>query len=237
MIIAGPCLWNIGDDAAIKLTADNLKGTADYFRVKLWGGGTTPEKYFPGIGNSDDHLKAFKLTADLGNVITEVQTPEHIASALFGLSGVWIGARNCHNYGLIEKVFMAANRLQFVGFKRGPGVTIAETIDLYRLYTERGKVQPWIIERGINTIDRGTAGRWSPDLKIAYYLKHERPEIFDRLVIDCSHSAGEKRFVFDVYHAFKAIGCKNFMFECLDGDSKTDRDHMMTTSELKEGLK
>jgi hypothetical protein len=52
MIIAGPCLYaDFTDRERVLDTAKALKGTVDFFRCKLWGGGTTPEKYQAGFGN------------------------------------------------------------------------------------------------------------------------------------------------------------------------------------------
>ena len=162
--------------------------------------------------------------------ITEVQTPKQ-SNLLIGNHGVWIGARNSANYGIYEEA--ALDRFDFVGIKRGPGMTIDEISSLHELSRIRYGFTPYIIERGINTIDRNDDARWSPDLRIAYTLKHRDEKIFDRLVVDCSHSGGRKEYTKDIYKAFKAIGVKHFMFEVYDGKSKTDKNHVLSVEEFK----
>jgi 3-deoxy-D-arabino-heptulosonate 7-phosphate (DAHP) synthase len=62
----------------------------------------------------------------------------------------------------------------------------------------------------------------------------ERPDIFDKLVVDLAHGTGNKKWILDHYLAFKAIDVKHFMFECtLDGKSKTDQNQMLSVSALK----
>ena len=90
------------------------------------------------------------------------------------------------------------------------------------------------IERGVNTPDKGEYGRWAPDLKIAYVTKEYYPDIFKRLVIDCSHSGSRKEFTKDIYKAFKAIGVEHFMFEVYNEVSKTDTKQVLSIDEFKE---
>jgi len=245
LIIAGPCTFNTGDEKAIKLTANNLRGVIDIFRVKLWAGGTAPDRWFPGIGESEPH-SAGQFLMNLGlPIATEVQTPGQIAHcADWYFDTVWIGARNSQNYGLLQELFNEAYKqntnsnhtFKNVMLKRGAGMTIDETINLYGIMHQLGGIQPYIIERGITSLDRSYGGRWTADLKIAYVFKHDYPHLFDKLVVDCSHSVGEKKYVEDVYTAFKSIGVKNFMFEVFDGTSKTDVNQILTSDELKKIL-
>ena len=124
-----------------------------------------------------------------------------------------------------------------VFLKRGFGMTVDETIGIYDIMKKRHNKDCYIIDRGINTFDRLDDSRWSPDLKGAIRLKKERPDIFERLVIDCSHSTGRKELIADVYKAFKAIGVKHFHFECTsDGKSRTDKRHMISVKKLKKIL-
>ncbi len=229
MYIAGNCLMNPGEEDHVFNTAKELKGFIDIFRVKLWGGGTKLDRYYPGIG--EDGIKTlYRINKELHiPVITEVHTPQQV-KLCSGLVGVWIGARNSMNYSLLESSKIMRN----VFIKRMPNMTIAQVIDMYNIMLNKHGVVPWMIERGIDTNDKDY-GRWTPDIKIAMVLKRHFPEMFSRFVVDCSHSAGQKDFVKDVYKAFRAIGVRNFMFECTyNGISKTDQTHMLSVSEFKE---
>ena len=106
-------------------------------------------------------------------------------------------------------------------------------IDIYDLSARRNDKQVYFIDRGILTFDTTPANRYDMSMKCALTLKHDRPDIFRQLIIDCSHGVSDHRQVFDVYKAFTAIGCNHFMFECTtSGDSLTDSKHMIKSLAL-----
>lgn len=230
MIFAGPCSYiDSSDEDDILKTANALRGHVDYFRVKIYLGGTRPDKYFEGIGYAGISLLNF-IDKNILPVGVEIQTEGQAAECMDKLSFLWVGARNSQNYGLLRSLSCYQKPLML---KRGPGITIDETIGLYDIMKTIHRKEIYIIERGINTFDRLDDSRWSPDLKGAIRIKNERDDIFKRLIIDCSHSVGRKEYVQDTYKAFKAIGCEHFMFECTySGKSRTDSRHMLSTDEL-----
>jgi len=233
MIIAGNCSFVKEEDVTeILETAYHLRDIVDYYRCKLWLGGTTPEKYVPGVKSKGWPVleKINKITPTM----TEVQSEKHIHRCK-NLKAIWIGARNSQNYKLLEQASEFKGEL-FI--KRGFGMTTDETIGLYDIMKNINNKKVYIIDRGINIFDRRTDSRWMPDVRNAIILKKHRPDIFDRLVIDCSHSAGNSLYIEDVYKAFKALGCKHFMFECsYTGFTRTDKDQNITVDELKAILK
>ncbi len=242
MIIAGNCLLTSDTKREITQvinTAKELKklGLADFFRCKIWGGGTSPERYYQGIG--DKGIEILKYIRD--NILiptgTEIQIPEHLLKAS-GLSFIWVGARNCQNYALLESLKWYEGVIMI---KRGFGITVKEIIGLYSIMREIIRIKEdflYLIERGINTFDRQEDSRWAPDLKGVIQIKKERPDVFDKLIIDCSHSVGKKEYIKEIYEAFKSIGCKHFMFECsIDGKSLTDTRQMLSVKELHRIIK
>jgi len=236
LIIAGPCLINNTVDAerAVALVFQLVeRELCDKFRVKIFGGGTSVEKYKSGIGT-----EGFKVLSEINKILpcgTEIQTDGQYYNAKGKLSWLWVGARNSQNYGLL------ATLRDFDGdimLKRGPGQTIQELIGIYDIMSTLIGKKIYVIERGINTFDRLNDSRWMPDIKGALIIKNEYPSIWDRYIIDCSHSVGRKEYVADIYKAFKEIGCKHFMFECtIDGYSETDQRHMLSVDELAGILK
>lgn len=236
MIFAGPCLFtDLTESFEIRDTAGALKDIGiDYFRCKIFGGGTRPERYVRGVGV--DALTLFDIIRNSIkiNVCTEVQTPDQIKNVIGYMDLVWIGARNCQNYGLLEYI-SNIDSLGYIPFaiKRGPAMPIDEVYGIYDIF------QPsYIIERGIITFDPMERSRFAPDLKGVIRIKNERPDIFDKLAVDCSHSVFRKDYVGDVYKAFKAIGVQHFMFECTyTGKSKTDQEHMLSVKELEQIIK
>lgn len=232
MIIAGPCLFkNDEDTKEIYDTAKELVGIADIFRCKIWGGGTQPDKFIKGIG--EEGLKTLDyINHYIMPVMTEIQTPDHIKLCEDYINHIWIGARNSQNYGLL---LFVSNWIGDVFLKRGAGMTIKETIGLSDIMRDIFNKEVYIIERGLITFDRHNISRWAPDLRGVIELKIYRPDIFNKLVIDCSHSVGDKAYIEDCYKAFAAIGCENFMFECTSsGKSETDKWHMLSVKELKD---
>ncbi len=229
MIIAGPCSYvDYSDREEIVKTARVLENTVDWFRCKLWLGGTRPDRYVRGIRSKG--LPTLESINDFLPVMTEIQTEKHINKCK-NLNGIWIGARSAQNYGLLE---IAMDFKGEVFVKRGFGMTTDELIGLYDICKEIHKRKIYIIDRGINTFDRRPDSRWMPDIRNAIELKKKRPDVFDKLVIDCSHSIGKKNYIEDVYKSFYSIGCKHFMFECTySGDSKTDKEQMLSVQELK----
>jgi len=231
MIIAGNCSYiDDSDTNLIFDTAKELLSFTDYFRCKIFLGGTSPSKFKYGIESAG--IKTLKEINKSIPVMTEIQTESHIDMCKDNISSIWVGARNSQNYGLMP---MLAEWKGKVFLKRSPGMTIDEVIGLYDIMDVEYQKEVYIIERGINTFDRLDDSRWSPDLKGVIRLKQERPEIFYNTVIDCSHSVGRKELIEDTYKAFKAIGCEHFMFECTaTGESKTDFNHMLSVRELKD---
>ena len=165
---------------------------------------------------------------------TEIHVPQQIGLCK-GLDYIWIGARNSSNYSLLSHLKWFDG---MVLIKRNPGMTIDELIGIYDICIKQyGLKSVYLIERGINTFDRIPVSRWTPDLKGVIRIKDERPDIFERLIVDVSHSLGQKQWIDDTYKAFKVIGVNHFMFECtMSGKSKTDSGQMLSVAELKKIL-
>jgi 3-deoxy-D-arabino-heptulosonate 7-phosphate (DAHP) synthase len=232
MIIAGPCSFvTLSDKKQIIETANALKKLITHFRVKIYLGGTRADRYYEGVGKKGLHTLSY-IQDNIMPVGTEIQIPQHVAECS-ELNYLWVGARSSRNYALLQSLCTLYKGE--IMLKRGMDMTIQETIDLYDLIVGRYNRYPYIIERGTVNIDRDQESRWSPDLKGVIRIKNERPDIFDRLVIDCSHSVGRKEYVRDTYKAFKAIDCKHYMFEAtIDGKSLTDQRQMLSVKELEE---
>ena len=227
-LFCGPCLFtDMSESQMIIDTAMACKEIGvDVFRCKLWGGGTRPEKYFPGVGE-----KGIKVLADCGMPsATEVHTSNHFYKSFLSVNIPWIGARNSSNYTLRRCL---SNSGRPWALKRGANMSIENLIGAYDV-----DHPTWIIERGVDALYQPDGAPFMPDLKGMIRLKYERPDIFETIVVDCSHSVFIKHCIADTYRAFKAIGVNNFMFECtIDGKSKTDQGHMLSVKELESILK
>ena len=236
MLIAGPCLYcDYSEIDRIMQTAFALQDIGvDMFRCKLDGGGTAPDRYMPGVGlgGLGDLMI---INEHILPACTEVQSKEQIDRCTGNLAAVWVGGRNSQNYALLADLKAFDGR---VFIKRGLSMTIDEVIGLVDIMKQIHGKEVSIIERGISTFDRLPDSRWSPDLKGVIRLSHERPDIFENIIIDCSHSVGRSEYVKKTYQAFKAIGINHFMMECtIDGKSKTDQRQMLSVKELEDIIK
>jgi 3-deoxy-7-phosphoheptulonate synthase len=223
LIIAGPCLYideNFKEE--VWQTALRLKDKVDFFRCKIWGGGTKPEKYFPGVGNKGLELLSY-INTNVMPVMTEVQTPDHVTACRNKIDSIWVGARNSQNYALLENC-STWNGYLFV--KRGFGMTMDELIGVYDIMQKKFSKDIYVVERGINTFDRTPEQRWSIDFRGVLMLKRTRPDIFKQLVVDVSHSSGHYKYIEDIYFIFKNLGVKHFMFEVYNDVTKAVTDKL-----------
>jgi 3-deoxy-7-phosphoheptulonate synthase len=235
VIIAGPCLLN-DNQAEIDNAIDTARqlyaiDPSIYFRCKLWGGGTAPDRYKEGIGFGG--LAIFKDIHKLNkgqSVGTEIQTKMQMENLKLIADYIWIGARNSHNYGLLHQCS------EFVGdifIKRGPGMTIDEVIGLHDICRDIYGYKPIMIERGINTFCRTPEKRWTTDFDGMIRLTHERTDI--QLMLDPSHAGGRKEYILPLVKAACAIGVRNFMLEVYANPelTQTDKTQAISIDEFK----
>jgi 3-deoxy-D-arabino-heptulosonate 7-phosphate (DAHP) synthase len=233
MIIAGPCLLN-NNQSEIENTIETARQLYAIdpeirFRCKLWGGGTMPDRYKPGIG----HAELFKwIGAEMPRLEcgTEVQTIEQAAECQDLVNFMWIGARNSQNYGLLSE-FKPFCKGIFI--KRGPGMTIDEMIGIHDICRDIHSYTPTMIERGINTFCRTPEDRYTADFDGMIRVMHERPDI--NLMFDPSHCCGRKEYIFPLVKAACAIGVKNFMLEVYANPTltQTDKAQALSVAEFK----
>lgn len=249
-IYAGPCLLNNRQEEIddIYKTAEALAGIDKdiRFRCKLWGGGTTPEKYKYGIGmaglglfsriKESYGLKSgteIKDSVFLG--VDEKEYGQKEGKKILPVDFIWIAARSSQNYELLaitgDYVGMTGNE---VLIKRHPGMTVDEIIGIHDICEKIHGYKPMLVERGINTFCRTDKQRWVPDYQGMLRILQERPDI--ELCFDASHSCGVKSHIFPMVKAAYALGVRNFMLECMNdpGLSQTDQAQILSIDEFKE---
>lgn len=225
MIIAGPCLINDNPqeiDNAYK-TAEELRkiDPAIMFRAKLWGGGLTPEIYFPGIGEKGlDVLREIKSLVGL-QVGTEVQCESRL-NKLADMDFIWTAARAMQSYGFLEAVGKASATFKQVLVKRHYAATTKETWGIHDICEKRYGFKPVIIERGVVTTDIEGWEKWIPDFRFMAATLRERPDI--DLMFDPSHASGNKLNILPFVIAANAIGVKHYMIEVYADASLTQSD-------------
>jgi 3-deoxy-D-arabino-heptulosonate 7-phosphate (DAHP) synthase len=245
MLICGPCLLN-DDPLEMENTIETAKqlhaiDPSIMFRCKVFGGGTIPEKYFKGI-NTEGLYELIKIKETIGLKIgTEIRDTVTInnddcsrrdPAALINdhFNFVWIAARACQNYELLE--YIKDIKLK-IFIKRNPGITIDEVIGIHDICRDIHGYKPIMIERGINTFCRTDKRRWMPDFQGMLRLLTERPDI--ELMFDPSHACGQKEDIFPMVKAAYAIGVKHFMLEVYADPTltKTDKAQALSIDEFR----
>lgn len=237
MIIAGPCLLN-DNQAEIYNCIETAKQLYAIdkdilFRCKLWGGGTTPDKYKPGIEEKGiDVFRKAKKDCEALSCGIEIKDSE-LNGHIYEFDFVWVAARSCQNYFLLESLKKyAANTKIFI--KRHPGITVDEIIGIHDICRDIHGYKPVIIERGINTFCRTDKRRWMPDFQGMLRILTERPDI--ELMFDPSHACFVKEDIFPMVRAACALGVKHFMMEVYaDSEiTQTDKAHALSVKEFED---
>lgn len=236
MIIAGPCLINDDQreiDNAYKTAGELAKIDPDIcFRAKIWGGGLTPEIYYPGIG-----LKGISILHNIqkGGMLTgtEIQCDSRLPLVVHAVDFVWIAARAMQSYGLLQSVGNYVRELKFIIIKRHFAAAEEETIGVHDICVEKHGYKPLICERGISFLPRKGQNRFIPDFRFMANVLRERPDI--DLMFDPSHASFCRENVLPFVQAAKAIGVKSYMLEVYADTNCTavDKQHALSVEDFK----
>nr|HPN85354.1 3-deoxy-7-phosphoheptulonate synthase [Victivallales bacterium] len=180
-VIAGPCA--VESLEQLSQTAKDISSCG----VKILRGGAykprTSPYDFQGLGEEGvEILKQVKKQTGMP-IITEIVGVTHIEKVASVADCFQIGARNCQNYHLLERVAAVKKP---VLLKRGPASTIEEWLSSAEYLLVNGCPQVILCERGIRTFE--TATRNTLDLGAVAVAKRESHL---PVVVDPSHAAGK----------------------------------------------
>lgn len=241
---AGPCLLNDTPEEIENFykTAEEISKISKNirYRCKMWGGGTTPEKYIDGIGDFGLNLLHSARVINGLNVGTEIKDCGQVSDNQEKLGRftdyVWIAARASQNYELLSNLSWYIKELGWkeVLIKRHPGMTIDEVIGLHDICDKIYGFKPIMVERGINTFCRTNERRWMPDFQGMLRLKQERPDI--AVVFDPSHACGQADDIFPMVKAANELGVDGFMLEVYNNKelTQTDKSQAIDTKEFEK---
>ncbi len=225
MIVAGPCLIN-DDPWEIEnayQTAEELKKIDPeiMFRAKIWGGGLTPEIYFPGIEEKGIHILG-SIKDHIGmSVGTEIQCESRLPKVA-GLDFIWLPARAMQVYGFLQVVGQHAHFFKRVMVKRHYASTMDEAWGIHDICAQRHGFKPVLIERGVTTVDAHGWEKWIPDFRFMAATLRERQDI--DLMFDPSHASGNAANIVPFVIAAAAIGVKHYMIEVYSDPKLTQSD-------------
>jgi 3-deoxy-7-phosphoheptulonate synthase len=201
--MAGPC--SVENAEQIAATA---KFVRDHGAHVLRGGVFKPRTSpyaFQGLG-----WKGLELLVAAGReiglpVVTEVMAVEQTQRMAKDADILQVGARNMQNFDLLREVGKLDRP---VLLKRGLSSTIEEWLAAAEYIVAQGNQQVILCERGIRTFENAT--RNTLDLS-AVAVVRERSHL--PVIVDPSHSTGQRRYVAPMAWAARAAGAHGLLIE------------------------
>ncbi len=213
-VIAGPCA--VESEEHIVTMAKGLKNLgANILRGGAFKPRTSPYS-FQGCGRDGVlYLKEAKKQSGLP-IITEIISHEDISFFEQHVDIIQVGARNMHNYNLLEALGKCNKP---VLLKRGLSATIKEWILAAEYIVAGGNEKVIMCERGIRTFE--TASRNTLDIGAVPILKKETNF---PVIVDPSHAGGHWWMVEALSKAALAVGADGIMVEVHDTPEKALSD-------------
>lgn len=201
--IAGPC--SVESKSQIDVSAKQVKECgAQLLRGGCFKPRTNPYS-FQGLGYEGlDLLEAAGKRYRLP-IVTEVLSPEDVASVARQADILQIGTRNMQNFSLLKTMGKVCRP---VILKRGMMATIDELLNAAEYILAGGNRDVILCERGIRTFE--TATRNTLDLSAVPVLKAltHLP-----IIVDPSHAVGRRDLIAPLAKAAKAVGAHGIMVE------------------------
>jgi 3-deoxy-7-phosphoheptulonate synthase len=229
MVIGGPCRVESleqMDAVAREIKDSNLK----FMRAGAFKPATFPSAQ-PGLG--EEGLRILKEVADKYNLISvsEVMAIDQIELAVNYVDVFQIGARNMQNYDLLVAIGKSQKP---VLLKRHPGASLRDLLGAAEWLLYNGCKNLILCERGITapyTHDVNT--RWLLDIQIVPAVKRltKIP-----IVLDVSHSSGNREFVPYLTTAVAASGADGLMIEIHPepDNSQSDKEQVVSLEKFRE---
>jgi 3-deoxy-7-phosphoheptulonate synthase len=203
VVMAGPC--SVESKSQIMETAEFVKSQG----AKVLRGGAYKPRTSPYAfqGLKEEGLKYLREAAErFGlSVVTEVKDTETVQLVSDYSDMLQIGARNMHNFSLLEAV---GRTKKPVLLKRGLAATIEEWLMAAEYIASQGDYNIALCERGIRTFE--TLMRSTLDLNAVPLVKHlsHLP-----IIVDPSHGTGSWELVAPMALAAVAAGADGLLIE------------------------
>jgi chorismate mutase len=137
--------------------------------------------------------------------VTEVMAIEDLDAVCAHADVLQIGARNAQNYPLLEAVGRTGKPILL---KRGPSMTVEETLLAAEYILATGNWNVMLCERGIRTFERAT--RNTLDLTAVTALKQATHL---PVLVDPSHACGRRELIAPLARAAVAAGADGLLIE------------------------
>jgi 3-deoxy-7-phosphoheptulonate synthase len=225
-VIAGPCAVESREQIFEVARAVQSAG-ATALRGGAYKPRTSPYS-FQGLKEKGLELLAEARALTGMPLVTEVMAPELVALVARHADVLQIGARNMHNYPLLEA---AGESGLPVLLKRGPSATIDEFLLAAEYILKTGNTQVILCERGIRTFECHT--RFTLSLASVPYL-HQITHL--PVVVDPSHGTGKSSLVIPMARAAVAAGADGLIVEVHPdpGKALSDGFQALTPAEFRQ---
>lgn len=224
-VIAGPCSAE-GPDQLEQVAAHLAQLGVRRMRAGAWKPRTRRSSF---QGHGAAAVRWMREVCDRHGLElwTEVRDAANIPDLVGAADVVWIGARNCQCFELLELVGQSFPR---VVLKRGAGVTVEEWVAAAE-YVSAGGAAIVLCERGIRSFD--PSFRNTLDLAGAVWARRMSGL---EVIVDVSHSTGLPALAAPLAAAAAAAGLDGVMAEAhpRPRESVTDADQALSLDELSE---
>lgn len=232
LIIGGPCSVESMEQM------EEVAGRLSACPVKALRGGVhkprTSPYAFQGLGEQGlEILRKVKERHGMP-VVTEVMSPEQVASVAASADMLQIGSRNMQNFELLKAVGRTGKP---VLLKRGLSATLEELLLAAEYIMSEGNPHVVLCERGIRSFDPTTRNVLDLGAVVALKQMTHLP-----VIVDPSHAAGKRELVPELARAAVACGADGLMIECHPEPEKSVSDARQALSledmaELVESLR
>ncbi len=210
LVIAGPC--SAETEAQVLETATRLKHTKTrVMRAGIWKPRTRPGN-FEGVGALG--LKWLqKAKAQTGLLMaTEVANPIHVELALkHDIDVLWIGARTTVSPFNVQEIAEALKGTDKIVLIKNPvNPDLGLWLGAVERFYKQGLKKLGVIHRGFSNYNESTY-RNTPEWQIPIDLKNRLPHI--PLLIDPSHIAGKRQFIFELCQTAMNLNYDGIMVE------------------------
>jgi 3-deoxy-7-phosphoheptulonate synthase len=225
-VIGGPCAVETAEQTLAAAILAKSAG-ASLLRGGAFKPRTSPYA-FQGLGEVGLKILA-DVRAETGlNVVTEVIAPEDVDLVASYADMLQIGARNMHNFALLQAVGASGRP---VLLKRGMCATIEEWLMAAEYIAQRGNLNIVLCERGIRTFEPKTRNTLDISaIPVAQRLSHLP------VIVDPSHSAGRRDLVVPLTRAAIAAGADGIIVD-IHPDPKLamcDGDQALSAADIRE---
>jgi len=203
-IIAGPCAiesYEMLDETAAFLKEKGI----EHIRGGAWKPRSSPYS-FQGLKiKAMNYLVIIKEKYKLKTVTELLDWNYH--KYFFDVDVIQIGARNMHNYPLLENIGEVFHDRTIL-LKRGLSSTITELLSSAEYIRNAGNDNIILCERGIRRF--GNEMRNVLDIAMVPYIKQTTDY---RVIVDPSHATGRRSLIIPLCKAAKAAGADGVMVE------------------------